>query len=228
MLQLPFTHEQFLQVFAGYNTAVWPAQWVAYALGIAAVAAAHFRAGAARWLVPLALAAMWLWTGVMYHWMHFSAINRAAFAFGALFVLQALLFVLVAFRGGLAWSPVRSAAAPWSWLLIVYALVVYPALGIALGQAYPALPTFGITPCPVTIFTFGLLLQASRRVPVWLLVIPVLWALVGGSAALLLRVPQDWVLLLSALAVLPVLMANRRYPKAGRALPHASRVGVQR
>jgi hypothetical protein len=60
---------------------------------------------------------------------------------------------------------------------------------------------FGITPCPVTIFTLGMLLLA-RPMYWWLLAIPVLWSLVGGSAAFLLGVPQDWVLLLSGVAVL--------------------------
>jgi hypothetical protein len=32
---LPFTHAQFVAVFAAYNTAVWPAQLVAGALGMA-------------------------------------------------------------------------------------------------------------------------------------------------------------------------------------------------
>ena len=36
---LPFTREQFLGVFADYNTAVWPAQVVAYVLGLIVVAA---------------------------------------------------------------------------------------------------------------------------------------------------------------------------------------------
>ena len=35
-----------------------------------------------------------------------------------------------------------------------------------------------------------------------LLVIPVVWSLVGGSAAFLLDMPQDWPLLASGLAIL--------------------------
>ncbi|PVE21656.1 hypothetical protein DC522_25485 [Microvirga sp. KLBC 81] len=80
------------------------------------------------------------------------------------------------------------------------AAVLSPLLGIWLGHAYPALPLFGVTPCPVTILTFGCLLLTTKPVPWWTLVIPVLWSLVGGSAALLLDVPQDWVLLVSGLA----------------------------
>ncbi len=35
----PFTIEQFLEVFATYNAAIWPAQIIAYALRLMAVAA---------------------------------------------------------------------------------------------------------------------------------------------------------------------------------------------
>jgi hypothetical protein len=55
----------------------------------------------------------------------------------------------------------------------------------------------------VTLFTFGVLLVAQGPVPRLLLIIPLLWALVGGSAAFLLAVPQDWPLLLSAALVVP-------------------------
>lgn len=61
---------------------------------------------------------------------------------------------------------------------------------VAAGGTYPALPMFGITPCPGTLFTFGVLLLSSARVPWWALMIPTVWSLVGGSAAFLLHVPQ--------------------------------------
>ena len=34
---LPFATEQFFALFASYNAAIWPAQLVAYALGIVAL-----------------------------------------------------------------------------------------------------------------------------------------------------------------------------------------------
>ena len=67
---------------------------------------------------------------------------------------------------------------------------------------------FGVTPCPVTIFTFGLLLLTMRPVPRGLLVIPFVWSLIGGSAAVLLYVPQDWLLLVSG-CIAAVLMVFR-------------------
>lgn len=96
------------------------------------------------------------------------------------------------------------------WAFIGYATLVYPLLGWWAGHSYPQMPMFGVTPCPVTIFTFGLLLLAQPTVPRWVLVVPFAWSLMGGSAAFLLQVPQDWFLLLSGLAVIPIVMRDRR------------------
>jgi hypothetical protein len=72
------------------------------------------------------------------------------------------------------------------------------------------MPMFGITPCPVTIFTFGIFLLAAASVSRRLFVIPVIWSLIGGSAAFLLQVPQDWLLLFSGLSVVPLLRSRAR------------------
>jgi hypothetical protein len=205
---LPFTQEQFLQVFARYNEAVWPLQWIAWLLGAAACTVVA-RGGLLRErAVPAVLALLWLWTGIAYHGVFFSAINRAAPVFAALFVLQGLLFAACAWRGSLRFGR-RGVAAVLGWALALYALVAYPLLGLYAGHGYPQVPLFGITPCPLVLFTFGMLLLAER-VPRWLLVVPAAWSLVGGSAAFLLGVPQDWPLLFSGLAAFPLL--RRRQP----------------
>ena len=59
---------------------------------------------------------------------------------------------------------------------------------------------FGVTPCPLTLFTLGLLLLTVTRVPWHLLVVPVAWSLVGGSAAVLFGIGPDWPLLASGVA----------------------------
>ncbi|MDO9060282.1 MAG: DUF6064 family protein, partial [Bradyrhizobium sp.] len=70
---------------------------------------------------------------------------------------------------------------------------------------------FGVTPCPVTGVTFGLLWLAAPPLSRWLLVVPFVWSLSGGSAAILLNVPQDWLLLASGFVAVPLIMfGNRR------------------
>ena len=108
----------------------------------------------------------------------------------------------------------------WACFLVVYAAVVYPMIGIATGHHYPELPMFGVTPCPVTIFTFGMLLLTVNAPSGYLLAIPLLWSLIGGSAAILLQIPQDWLLLASG-AVTALLLLSRGTDPAPASRPQA-------
>jgi hypothetical protein len=72
-------------------------------------------------------------------------------------------------------------------------------LGYFLGHVYPHSPTFG-APCPTVIFTFGLLLWTDKKLPKYLLGIPLLWSLLGISAAVQWGVLEDVMLLISGLA----------------------------
>ena len=195
---LPFTVEQFLAVFVSYNTTIWPAQIVAYLLGGLAFALV-FRNG--KWsdqTISAILATMWAFTGIGYHLTAFVAINKAAYGFGALFVIEAAALAYAGvWRHHLNFG-FRADPASWAGIFfVVYATVFYPLIGIATGHHFPALPMFGVTPCPLTIFTFGMLLLTTSLPSGYLLAIPLLWSLIGGSAAILLRVPQDWLLLVS-------------------------------
>src|SRR5207247_7668911 len=109
------------------------------------------------------LAAMWLWTGVAYHALSFSAINNAAYIFAALFIVQGCYLVYAGvYRDQihLGLRPILTTGAGIS--LVAYAGIAYPLIGLATGHRYPEMPMFGVTPCPVTIFTFGMLLLTMR------------------------------------------------------------------
>lgn len=98
--------------------------------------------------------------------------------------------------------------------VIVYSALVYPLIGALTGHGYPGGPTFGV-PCPTTIFTFVILMMGDRKVPLYLLIIPVAWALIALSAALSLGIPEDFGLILAALmASVVILMKNRINCKA--------------
>ena len=159
---LPFTRDQFLGVFAEYNyhAAVWPAQFVAYALGLAMVLLIFHPSAAMRRTLNAALALMWLWTGIAYHWLHFAPINPVAIGFGLLFVLQGLAFAQAALTGrGPGYAPVEGASGMLGWQLLV---------------------------------------------------VPVAWSLVGGSAALVLGMEQDWPLLVGGVATVAALWLRGR------------------
>jgi hypothetical protein len=203
---LPFSHEQFVGVFATYNEAIWPAQIVAYVLGLVVLAALVRQHSAARPIATVALAAMWAWTGAAYHWLHFAQINPAAWLFGAMFVLEAVGL-------GTARAPISLTRPPGprrrlGISLIVYSMLLYPLAGVLAGYQPTTLPWFGVTPCPLVLFTLAILLL-SDGTRWWVWVVPLMWSLIGGTAAWLLRIPQDWPLLLSGPAVALALWQER-------------------
>lgn len=134
--------------------------------------------------VLVLLAGHWLWSGLVYHWLHFRTINPAAIGFAGLFVAQAGLFV---------WA-VRSPRARFHFDRSPRArLGLYPVFGLLFGLEYPRLPLFAV-PCPTVLITAGLLL-ASSGLPRVLNLVPILWTAVGGSAAVLLGIRADLALL---------------------------------
>jgi hypothetical protein len=198
-MQLPFTKEQFFDLFAAYNGALWPAV-VALWMASAAVSALLLssRRPPDRWISAL-LAAHWAWSALAYHVGFFTRINPAAWAFAALFLLQAALFFwwgVVQER--LSFAPWRNAWAPVAWVLVAYS-AVYPGINAIQHLSVSRIPAFGV-PCPTTIFTAGLLMLATPRS--WRLsLIPVVWSVIGGSAALLLGVRADYALPIAGIAL---------------------------
>lgn len=208
---LPFTTDEFFEIFAHYNAAIWPAQIGAAALGLVAVVLL-FRSGpVASRVIALILATFWLLMGIGYHLLFFTRINTFAYAFGFLFFAQAALL----FADGFIRRQVMFRAEPgwrtWlAWSLIAYGLVIYPLIGLLGSHPYPMTPLFGVAPCPTTIFTLGILLLSNAS---WrLFVIPLVWSAIGGSAAVLLAVPQDYGLILAGAIAAMLRFGQRMQP----------------
>lgn len=215
-MNVPFTPEEFLAVIAEYNAGVWPMQVVFYVLA-AFMLYWGFRSGrSSDRLLSGALALLWGWMGVAYHWLYFSAINPAAWVFGAFFMLQAAAFVAAGVVGARLRFRFRTDGFGITGAIFVaYALLLYPLFGAMAGHAYPDGPTFGL-PCPTTIATFGLLLWATRPVPLWVLPVPLVWSLIGTSAAFQFGVTEDYGLLVAGVVgTIMVWVKNRRLASYG-------------
>jgi len=207
---MPFTIEQFLEVFRAYNEAVYPAQWALFGIAVAAVVMSLPPAVDNGRRISAILAVLWAWTGIAYHIAFFTGINPLAYVFGAMCIVQALLFVYHGvLRGRMRFDVWADAAGITGAVLILFALVAYPILGYLLGRVYPYSPTFG-APCPTTIFTFGILLWNRDRTPVHLIAIPFLWSLIGFSAAVSLSIREDMGLFLAGLVTAVFVVRNAR------------------
>jgi hypothetical protein len=183
-------------VFEAYNMLLWPGALALWMLSaVVLIAALRAREPPHRLLAAL-LAVHWAWSALAYHLSFFTRINAAAWLFAGLFLIEAVLFARAALgRAQLRFTRGRSARHWVAGALAVFSLL-YPAVNAAQGFAYPRMATFGV-PCPTTILTLALLLVAEPST--WrFAAIPVLWALVGGSAAFLLDVRADLMLLVAA------------------------------
>lgn len=198
-MSLPFTPDQFFDVFAAYNRSLWPvalALW-GYALVAAVVLIRGRRSG--RFAATM-LAVEWIWAGLAYHAVFFSGINPAAWLFAALFLTEAGLLVWFGVvRDELRFSATGSLRHVVGWTLIIYGLL-YPLLALAEGHTFPRAPTFGV-PCPTTLLTIGWLFIADPPWPKVVALVPITWALIGGSAAGLLGVRTDLMLWGAAIAL---------------------------
>jgi hypothetical protein len=202
---MPFTTEEFFAIFAAYNLAVWPLQVLTYLAGLLALGLLMRPSRSSASVIAALLALFWAINGVGYHWAWFATINPMAQAFAALFVLQALLLAAASWMApGLRFEIRPDARSALGLALMAYAMLVYPLIGMLFGHSWPAVPVFGVAPCPTTIFTIGMLLLAPWTVARWLLAVPLVWSVIGGSAAMLLSVPQDYGLVVAGLIVLGI------------------------
>jgi Family of unknown function (DUF6064) len=221
-MSLPFSPDEFADVFGAFNAALWPAVLALWLISAGVIVAALRAREPSHRLLAVLLAFHWSWSALAYHAAYFTRINPAAWLFAGLFLIQGVLFARCALVPGLLrFSTTRSKWRASAVALTVFS-IVYPIVNVVLGLRFPRMATFGV-PCPTTLLTLGLLLIAEP--PSWVLAaIPIAWALVGGSAALLLGVQADLMLFVAAALLVGRLatraMSNRRSAAAASARAH--------
>ncbi len=206
-MQLPFSHTQFLDLFGRYNATFWPALGLLW-LGSLLLTWRVIKDGTGMRAVLWVLVLQWAWSAVAYHLLYFRTINPAAVLFGGIFLLEA---VLLWWRAARHQVPTVRVEAGWrlAGLVLVGYSFVYPAAGLLTGLHYPRMPVYGV-PCPTTILTMGILLLLPRREARILGPIPLLWAAVGGSAAMTLGVRADLALPAGGIVLLAYLVTRSR------------------
>lgn len=179
--------EVFAEMFGAYNLSVWPMQIITYALGIAAVILIIKKTKYSDMIISGILAFLWLWAGIVWSLVFFCPYRFVYCIAAVVLVVQGLLLFMFGFGVGLK----SSLSFKWrgdlysiiGGIAVLYVFILYPIIGGLTGWGYPQGPIFGVAPCPVCVFTFGMLLLADKRVPVLILIIPLLWSLLGVTAA---------------------------------------------
>jgi hypothetical protein len=196
---LLFTPRTYYRLFELYNAAIWPAHFVAIALGVLLALTCLRRDGRAAMVL---LAAVWLWVAVAFLALRYATINwaatYAAWAFGA----EAALLLWTALRG--RFEPAGRIGIGF----VLFAVFLEPLSGLILGRPLRQIELFALTPDPTAVATFGALLALRPRRRWLLMIIPVLWSLFTGFTLLAMSARDWWIA--PAAAVAAILLSARK------------------
>jgi hypothetical protein len=188
---------QFFAMFAQANTSVWPVHLVWYSAAIAAILLAVRPVRGSNRLIAGFLAAYYVWLAIVFFGIYYTPLNDHSPAYAVMFALGGALFLLAGvIRQDLEFQPKWDALGILGGVFMLCALA-YPVIDALTGHVFPAAPVFGVAPCPSAICTVGLLLWTRPGMPMYVLVVPLVWlmaqapadALAVGVVADVARVP---------------------------------------
>jgi hypothetical protein len=176
-----FSPRTYYRLFELYNSAIWPAQLLAIALGVADLVLLRRTGLCAGRAVAAILAACWLWVAWAYFFLRYDDISLAGRYFAIGFAAEALLIAWVGIvRSRLRFQAPADTARTAGVCIFLYALLVHLLLAPLMGRPWLQAELFGVAPDPTAIGTLGVLVTAQRRH--WeLLALPLLWCAVSGA-----------------------------------------------
>jgi len=203
---LLFSSRTYYRLFELYNAAIWPVQVLAIALGLV-ILVLLVRAGPSRsrWIAAI-LSASWLFVAIAFHARRYATINFAAVHFAWAFGIEAALLILTGALGRLEFERPADLAGRAGMAMFVFALVVSPLVGPALGRGWRGIELFGVAPDPTAVATLGILLLARGRGRWLLMVVPALWCVITGAFLSAMQAPDAWIS--PAVAVLAACLAT--------------------
>lgn len=174
------TGEQLLEAVAAYNQAIWPMQIIGYVLAGITVFLAFKKPVWVSRINFAVLAFFWLWVALMYWIASAGPGFPIGYVFLLFFLIEGGLFLLQAIKPKLAFGTYNQLHTIGGLTMILYTMFGYPLLAIFLDHPYPQASLIGLTPCPLTLYTFGLLLLTRSAIPVHVLIIPLFWTVSGA------------------------------------------------
>jgi len=212
--------EDFFSTLQSYNEIVVPVAAFTFVLGMVAVFLASSKPKHSGQIISFILSFLWMWSGVVF-FILFYGLQEVVFLnvtmpgvwylSGVLWIIQSLVFLFVGvFKASLSFKLGSDRQSAVGAVMIVYAMIIYPLIGLLTGRTYPEYPIFGVAPCPVTIFTFGMLQWTDRKIPLFVAIIPLVWAFLGVMPVLALDVWADVGLILSGIIGFTLILVRNR------------------
>ncbi len=211
--------DDYLHVLEVYNNNIWPIQAYAYALGGIALLLVFRKERSSSRIISGLLGLSWIWVGLVFHINYLALVSEMAYFFGAVFVLQGGLILwhglisryFGSLRPRLAFQFSFNIFSILGVFYILSSMLFYPLAYYSYEYTYPGIPVFGVSPSPVAVFCLGMFLTSVRRVPPYLLIIPVAWFVISFSIFMHLAVRLDILFFIANLAGALLVILNNRH-----------------
>ncbi len=206
-----FSTDTFFRLFELNNTALWPLQIFMLIVAVMLLMLARRTDRKSGNILAITLALLWCLVGWQFFHKLYAPIYLPADWFALLFGLEALLFLMLGLRLSqrkLFYNRMPHSPYPGAMLLF-YAVIVHPLVGLMFERNWQALEVFGIAPDPTALGTLGILLMMPGVKPKILAIIPFIWCLISGLTYLAMDMPLG--LLTPAVAVLASIASIKKH-----------------
>ncbi len=208
---IPYSADAYQGLFAFYYLDTSPAHLVALPFGfvIAVMLARHSKRGPV--ISRLIIAAFWIWTGAIFHGQYFTDLNWAAEYFGYAFIGQGVLIAAHTLINRNDICRPEPLTRVIGGMLVVFSMALSPTIAAIMETPISHAHLFGITPLPLIIATVGVFTVTLARTSLWLLIIPVTWAVWEILAAQTIGLWHDFALAIFALGAIIGSIAYERH-----------------
>ena len=175
---LLFSADSYDRLFVLANLELWPAHLLLLAVASSLLwTQFHPRPKSPNW-ITLVLATFWTVTSLLFLHRHYAPINPLVDWFALAFLAQALGFFVCHLSE--IWRLRLFALGNVTWrqpgvLLVVYAIVGHPLVGVIAGRNWQGVEIAGIAPDATALITIGVLLAGSLKVNWLFLLLPLVW-----------------------------------------------------
>jgi hypothetical protein len=206
-----FSPRVYYRLFELHNEALWPAQILTQALGLALIFLLLVPLRGRERIVAAILGLLWIGMAWTFLWQRYASINWAAAYAAPLFVIEGLLLIWMgSLRGALSWRPRQPIPIAAAVALLAFTVLIYPALAAAMGRPWLAAELFGIAPDPTALGTLAVLVLVRSKQRWIAAAIPALWCAISGLTLLALDAEDFFIPPLGALLALGLSAAAAR------------------
>lgn len=207
------SQDLFYKRMLEYNTDVFPVMILCYICAVFVIGIIGTKSHMKNRISGFFLSFLFIFNGLIEFIFYYGSVSSQYYVWGSLWIIQGIaFFVHSGIKDSFSLEYKKDYKTIIAIILIFSALIIYPVIGFLTGHGYPTGPIFGVAPCPVTIFTFALLIINRQLFPIFLLVIPFLWSLTGIYAIFFFHVYQDGIEVIAGiLGLFFILHENKKH-----------------